>query len=427
MQVKREQPEPTKFKLTITADQPEIDLAKTAAIEKLSRNVKVAGFREGKAPANLVEKQLDPAAFQSEFLDQAVNQLYIKVLDQEKLRPVAPPQVSVSKFVPFTTLEFTAEAEAVGEIKLPNYKTIKLASKKATISADEVNKVLENLRQRAATKEEVKRAAKNDDEVTINFKGTDAKTGEPIEGAAGEDYPLVLGSKNFIPGFEDKLVGLKAGDQTTFDIVFPKDYGVPDLQNRKVKFEVKVIKVQALKLPKLDEKFAATLGPFKSVNELKADAKKELLAEKEQQNKRAYENELLEKIAGKTEVALPKALVDEEIDRIEENEKRDLVYRGQTWEEHLKAEGVSEEEHRERNRENAELRVKVGLILGEVADKENINVTPEEVQLRTQLLKGQYPDPQMQAELDKPENQRDILSRMMTEKTLDYLTAQASK
>lgn len=427
MQITREQPEPTKFKLNLVADTQELNDAKAAAIQNLSQNIKVPGFRVGKAPANLVEKQIDPASLQSEFLDQVINNLYPQAVDQEKLRPVAQPQISVTKFVPFTTLEFTAEAEAVGQIKLGDYKKIKLAPKKTEVTADEVNKLLENLRQRSATKTDVKRAAKNGDEVSINFSGSDAKTGEPIEGAAGQDYPLVLGSKNFIPGFEEQLIGLKAGDDKSFELTFPADYGVPALQKRRVKFEVTVIKVQELKLPKLDDKLAASLGPFKSVADLKKDAKKELAAEKEQQNRRAFENELLEKIAAQTEVAIPKALVDEEISRIEDEEKRDLAYRGQTWQEHLEAEGVSDEEHRERNRSGAEMRVKAGLILGEIANQEKITVSPEELQLRLKLLKGQYPDEAMQAELDKPANQRDILNRMMTEKTLDHLRELASK
>jgi trigger factor len=426
MQLKREQPEPTKFKLTIVANATELEAAKSTALDRLSQNVKVPGFRAGKAPAKLVEKQLDPSALQSEFLDQAVNQLYSDAVNKEKLRPVAQPQISITKFVPFSTLEFTAEAEAVGDIKSADYKKIKLAPKPVEVSAAEVNKVIENLQQRAAIKSEVKRAAKNGDEVTINFDGSDAESGEPIEGAAGQDYPLVLGSKNFIPGFEEQLVGLKAGSDKSFEITFPADYSVPSLQKRKVKFAVKVSKVQEMKLPKVDEAFAKTLGPFKSVAELKADAKKELIAEKTQQQRRAYETELLEKIAAKTEVAIPPALVDEELNRLEEEEKRDLAYRGQTWQEHIEAEGVTAEEHRQRNRAGAETRVKAGLILGEIADQEKISITPEDLKVRIKLLKGQYPDPAMQAELDKPDNQRDVLSRMMTEKTLDLLTSSAS-
>ncbi|HSX45412.1 MAG TPA: trigger factor [Candidatus Saccharimonadia bacterium] len=427
MQIKREQLEPTKVKLTVIANPDELEQVKQSVLAKLGENTKIPGFRPGKSPNSLLEKQLDQTVLQSEFLDYAVNQFYVNAIDDQKLRPVAPPEIAITKFVPFGMLEFTAELQAIGDIKLPDYTKVKLAEPKVEVTAADVNAVIDNLRQRGATKDGVTRAAKLGDEVTINFFGSDAKTKEALEGAAGNDYPLILGSKNFIPGFEEELVGLKAGASKTFEITFPKDYGVPDMQGRKVTFEVNVLKVQELKQPKLDDAFAVSLGPFKSVAELKADVKKQLKAEKETEARRNYENELLQKLAEKTDVALPKALVDEEIDRVEEEEKRNVTYRGQTWQEHLDEEGVTADEHRERQRPTAELRVKAGLILGEIAEAEKISVSPEELEVRMMLLKNQYPDEKMQAELDKPENRRDVLSRMLTEKTLDRLRSLATK
>jgi trigger factor len=427
MQIKKEQLTPTIVKLTVIADQAAIDAVKQTVLAQLGQNVKVPGFRPGKAPANLVEKNIDPAAMQTEFLDQAINKFYVHAADQQKLRPVAPPAITITKFVPYSTVEFTAEVEVVGTITLPDYKKIKLAAKKPEVTAKDVTAVLDNLLERGAAKKEVKRAAKLGDEVTIDFSGTDFKAGESIDGADGQEYPLILGSKNFIPGFEEELIGLKPAGTKTFPITFPKDYGAKELQSRKVNFAVIVKKIQEMTPPKLDDTFAATIGPFKTVTELKADIKKQLIAEKQQEANRAFDNELLEKIAAKSTVAIPKALVDEEIDRIEEEEKRNIVYRGQTWQEHLDAEGISAEDHHEKQRPGAELRVKAGLVLGEIAQAEKITVTPQELELRIQLLKGQYPDPAMQAELDKPDNRRDIMSRLLTEKTLDVLRASATK
>lgn len=421
MQIQKEQVNPTKLKLTIQADQNEIDIVKAAVLAKLGANVKVQGFRPGKAPVNLIEKQLDQSVYQSQFLETVINDLFTKAVEQERLRPVAQPEIAISKFVPFSALEFTAEVEAVGDIKLPDYKKIKLAAKPAQVTAADVNQVLDNLRSRSAAKKDVDRAAKNGDEVTIDFKGVDAKTKDPIAGADGKEYPLALGSKTFIPGFEEALVGIKPGGKKTFPLTFPKDYGVKDLQNRKVSFTVTALKIQELTKPKLDDAFAATVGPFKTMAELKKDVKKQLTAEKQQQVQQAYDNELLEKIAAKTVVEIPDALVEDEVSRLEDEEKRNIAYRGQTWQEHLKEEGVDEAGHRAQKRPAAETRVKVGLLLGEVANAENVKVTPEELEIRLQLLKGQYPDPSMQAELDKPENRRDIHSRMMTEKTIEKL------
>lgn len=425
MQVNRTQPKPTLTKLVITAEASELEPIKQQVLEHLAKHVKVQGFREGKAPANLIEKQLDPSQLQSEFLEQAVNQFYVDAVQQQNIRPAAQPQITINKFVPFTTLEFTAEVDAVGDVKLGDYKKVKLAAKPVDVTAKDVTEVIENLRGRSATKQAVERAAKLEDEVIIDFKGVDAKTGDAIQGADGKEYPLTLGSNSFIPGFEEEVVGLKPGEKKTFDITFPADYGSKDLQNKKVTFTVTALKINELVKPKADDAFAATVGPFKTVAELKADIKKQLKAEREREAQQLYDNELLEKIAEGSTVAVPDSLIDSEIDRMEEDEKRNLVYRGQTWEEHLKAEGVTAEEHREQKREAAALRVKIGLLLGEIAEAEKIEVTPEELEIRMQLLRGQYTDPTMLAELEKPESRRDIGSRMMTEKTIDKLRGYA--
>lgn len=422
MQITQDNPTDTSIKLTITADPSELAETKQHVLQELSSTVKPQGFRPGKAPLAIVEKNLDPATLQSEFLQHAVNELYGKAVDEKRLRPATQPQINITKFVPFTTLEFTAEVEAVGDIKLADYKAVKVKKQPVKITEKQIDDVIEDLRQRVAKKAEVKRAAKLGDEVVIDFAGSDTKTKEPIAGADGKDYSLTLGSDSFIPGFEAALVGSKAGDTKELPLTFPKDYRVTDLQNRKVTFAVTVHKVQSLTLPKVDAKFAAQIGPFKTVADLQADVRKELEAQQAREFERQYENELLQTLADKSTMAIPSSMVDEEVERIEQQERQDIAYRGQTWQEHLEAEGLDDAGHKAKTRPAAEQRIKAGLVLGEVAEKENITVTPEELEVRIQLLKGQYADDQaMQAELDKPENRRDILNRLLTEKTLDKL------
>ena len=420
MQIKLETTGPTNVKLTITADQTILAAVKTAATSRLSGSLKLQGFRPGKAPLHLVEKQLDQQLLQSKFLETAVNRLYVEAIQEKKLRPVAQPKVDIMKFVPFTTLEVSYELEVLGSITLPDISKLKLAKLKVEVADKDIDEVLANLRSRAATKEVVERIAGKGDETIINFSGVDTKTKEPIAGGSGNDYPLILGSNSFIPGFEDQVVGLKAGDNKDFNIIFPADYSAVELQNRKVTFTVSVIKVQAVSEPKLDNDFAATVGPFTKLSELQSDIRKQLEQERTGQAERAYENQLLELIASKTKVVIPIVLIDEEIERMEDEEKRDVVYRAQTWQQHLDAEKLTEEQHREKQRPAAELRVKAGLVLGEIADEEKIIVSPEELETQIQILKQQYTDHKMQAELDKPENRRDILSRILSQKSLDH-------
>jgi trigger factor len=425
MQITKKNLSPTKVELTLTADDAFLLKIKDHVLNDLAKDVNMAGFRKGHAPKALVEKNVNQDTLQSQFLDHAINDLYVEAMSEEKLRPVAQPEVRVTKFVPFTTLEFKATVEVIGTITLTDYKTIKLAKKVESTTDKDVLSVLEDLRRRDSEKKAVTRVAKDGDEVVIDFAGVEPQSKEAVPGATGKEYPLVLGSGSFIPGFEPELVGMKAGEEKTFDITFPNDYGSVDLQGKKVTFTVTVHTVNELQLPPLDDAFAATVGPFKSLIELKVDVKKQLQDEKANQAQRNLENDLLAQLAEKSKADIPTVLIDEEIDRMEDEERRNLVYRGQTWQEHLDAEGKNEKEHKEGLRESAEARVKTGLVLGQVAEVEKITVSDDEVTERIALLKQQYTDKQMQSELDKPENRRELMSRLLTEKTITKLAGYA--
>ncbi len=427
MQVTSKNLTDTNIQLTIVADSELLNSAKQETMRKLAQDVKMQGFRPGKAPLNLVEKQLNPQLLQTEFLERAVNHLYAAAAEDQRLRPVAPPKVKIVKFVPFDTLEIEAEVEVVGKVTLPDYKKIKLSPEKVSITSKDVEAVINQLKTREAEKKDVKRAAKNGDQVIISFKGADAKTKEPISGAEGKDYPLLLGSNSFIPGFEDNMLGLKAGEEKTFTLTFPGDYGVKALQNRKITFNVTVAKVQEVVEPKVDDSFAAKAGPFKTVAELKEDIKKQLTAEQEYRAEQKFADDLILKITEKTKVAIPAALIDEQVERLEQDERQNLMYRGQTWQEFLAAQNLTEEEYRKGLRPKAELRVKAGLVLSEIAEAEQIIITPEEFEVQMQQLSSRYNDPGMQAELNKPENRREIISRMLTEKTVAKLREYATR
>ncbi len=426
MQVNTKSNNATEFVLSIAADQELIDKTKKSVLKRLSATQsKLPGFRAGKAPLNLVEKSINQDLLHSEFLEEAVNRLFISAVKSEGLKPVAPPKITLKKFVPFTVLEFEAQVEAIGEVKLPNYKTIKMKKPEIKLSDKDVSEVINSLKTRLAERKKVARVSRSGDEITFDFKGTD-EDGKPINGAEGKDYPIMIGSNTFIPGFEPNLVGLKASQEKTFKVVFPKDYGVATLQNKKVTFWIKVGSVSEVIEPKVDDAFAAKAGPFKSLSELKADIKKQLTAERQAQADQAYQDQLVKKIADKSSVAIPGSLIENQVNRNEQTTRQNVMYRGQTWQEFLKQEGVTEEEYRERLKPEAQQNVKAGLVLSEIADKENLVVTPEELEIRIQLLKGQYKDAQMQAELDKPENRRDIEGRILTEKTVARLVSYAT-
>lgn len=426
MHVKTTHQSDTEVTLTIVASEKDLKAIKDHTLTHFQAKAKVAGFREGKAPLEVVEKHVDQEQLQNQFLEEAVNQMYPQAVRNEDIRPVVQPEIKIIKFVPFSELEFEAKVPVVGEIKLADYTKIRKPKPSVTISETDINEVIKSLQTRLAEKKDVDRAAKTGDQVWIDFKGTNQK-GEPINGAEGKDYPLVLGSKTFIPGFEDNITGMKAGEAKKFDVTFPADYGVKALAKQKVTFEVTVTKVQEMTEPKVDDAFAAQAGPFKTLKELKDDIKKQLKLEREQQAGNQYESELVRELTTKSKVVMPQVLIDEQVERMISELKQNLTYRGQTFQEYLKAEGKTEEEYRKELAPQAEERVKASLVLAEVAEQEKLDVTPEELEIRMQTLKSQYQDEAMRAELEKPQARRDIAMRMLSEKTVALLASHATK
>ncbi len=426
MQVTKSDNSPSNVNLLIKGDAIDLAPIKRHVLGHFVDSVKVPGFRAGKAPLEMVEKHANQQLLSDEFMEHALNDLLRKAVEDERLRAVGQPEVTLKKFVPFTELEFEAKLDVIGDVTLPNYKTIKIAKPKVDITAKEVNDVISGLQTRLSERGSVTREAKIGDELVIDFNGTDSD-GKPVGGADGKDFPIIIGNNTFIPGFEDNLIGQKAGQTKIFSVTFPKDYGVAALQGAAVTFTVTIKSVSELKQPKVDDEFAKAAGAFTTVKELKDDIKKQVKSEKQFQAERAYENELIKRISDKSKVVIPGRLIEDELLRMEEEEKRNLTYRGTTWQEHLDQEKLTLEQHRDRHRPDAETRVKGGLVLSEISQKEGLEVTPEELEVRIQILKGQYQDPQMQEELNKPENRQDVANRLLTEKTIAKLVDYASK
>jgi trigger factor len=409
----------------ISASSEELASVKNKVLHKLKSRVKVAGFREGKVPIEVVEKNVDQQLLQTEFIDEAINTLYISILKEERIRPIDQPKVEIKKFVPFTDLDVVLEIPVVGTIELPNYKKLKAKKQPVKIVKSQIDDVVKNLQKRAAEKTEVKRAAKIGDEAIIDFKGVDAK-GKAVSGADGTDYPLELGSKTFIPGFEEEVVGMKTGDKKEFMVTFPKDYGAKALQNAKVTFTVTIKKLNEVKEPKANDDFAKTVGPFKSYEELRADIEKQLSHEADHKAERDWEAAIVEEITAKTKVTIPESLIKEQEEQVLREVKQNVVQRGMTFDEYLKQIELSEEEYLIKEvKPEAERRIKASLVLSEIADLEGIDVTPEELEVRIQVLKGQYQDAQMQAQIDQPDNRREINARLRSEKVIQFLKTQS--
>jgi trigger factor len=412
----------TKVLVTVTLSASELADIKQKTLGRLAGKVKVAGFRPGKVPANVVEKSIDPTQLSQEMLEDAVNASAVEAFDAAKLTPLDRPKVEIVKYVPEQELEYTAEVEIIPAIKLGDYKKLKAKKAAVDIGEKEVTEVIGRLRQSAAKKEDVKRAAKKGDEVTIDFKGTDAG-GKEVPGATGNDYDLELGSNSFIPGFEDGLIGKKAGDTFDLPLTFPKDYHHKPLAGAKVTFAVTVKTVKELKLPELDNAFVKTVGPFKTVAELKADITRELTEQKEREAIDKLKDSLVEQLIKGSHVPAPHVLIHDQLESIERDFVQNLMYRGMTLDQYLEQQGKTADEWRKTDlHEQAERRVQVGLALAELSKIENIEVTKEELDARLAEMLQRYGNaPDITKQLDTPEARRDIANRVLTEKTVNRL------
>ena len=426
MQVTRKNLSETKATLTIVLGVEELVHAKEHELQEQAKKVKVSGFRQGKAPLSVVEKQLDENQLQASVINHAINDFYGEAVDKEGVRPLNQPEVEIGKFVPYTELEFKATFEFMPEIKLGDYTKIKKTLPKVTVTAKDVDEVIQNLRTRSAVKEDSTKAAKNGDDVIIDFEGKD-KDGKAVAGASGKDYSLNLGSKSFIPGFEEGLVGVKKGEKKDLDLTFPKDYHAKNLAGTKITFSVTVKNVQAVVLPELDDKFAASLGAFDKLEDLKKDVKSQLQEQKEAEELNQLKDQIVEELVKKSTLTLPEILVNDQISMLEHDFNQNLVYRGITKAEYLKQEGFKDEEtwKEKELKPQAERRVSVGMVLAEVAEKEKLTVTDEELNARIDLYKQQYQ--QSAEQFDQPDMRREVVSRILTEKTVDRLTEIATK
>ncbi len=411
--------------LTITASEQDIEPAVRSTYNNLRKSVSAKGFRQGKAPNNIIDRELGEETVQAEVIDAVATKLYRQAIDDEDIRPLGSPHVEVKKFVPYKELELEIKVEVMPEVKLGDYTKVKKAKAQVSVSDSDIDEVITSLQDRLAERKEVTRKAKEGDEVVIDFKGT--KNGKPVDGATAKDYPLQLGSDRFIPGFEEKLIGCKSGDEKTFTIKFPDDYHESSLASTEVEFEVTVKKVSEIVRPELDDEFAKSAGPFESLTHLRSDIKDHLTSEKEQQQERAYNNEIVDMVVDKATLDLPQTMVEQERNRVEADFMRSITEQGVSKEDYLAQTKQSEKEHEESITKQAERRVKTALVLTEIAKAEGMEVTPDELEVRTQVLAGQYQDEKIQEELTKPEVRREIANQMLAEKTVAKLAEYAEK
>lgn len=410
----------TSVDITVNFTKSDLEPARLKALARLASGMKIAGFRKGKAPANVVEQHVDPNDLATETLDIAIRSKLPAIFVAEKLQPLSMPQVNVAKYVPGESAEFTVSADILPEVKLGNYRKLKAKREKIEIKEADVTDVLERIAKSYAEPKVVRRKAKKGDEVVMDFVGK--KDDMAFDGGSAKDFKLTLGSGEFIPGFEDGVVGHEAGDKFDLKLTFPKDYHNKDMAGAKTVFEVLVKQVNEVETPKIDDELAKKSGAFETLKELKADISKNLLAQAEKRAQDRYRDALVMELVAVSKVEAPQSLVSEQVSMLRQDLEQNVKARGATVEEFLEKTGSSEEKWAEEARVIAEDRVKASIILQELAKELETKADENEVAQKVAELKEVYKkDENALKQLEDARVVADIANRLRIDKTLGEL------
>ena len=410
----------TKVEIKVTLEKKELVAAREKAIIRLASEVKIPGFRKGKVPAEMAEKHLNPNDIAQVSLDIAIRSAVPEAFMSNKQNPLVVPEVNVTKYVPGESAEFVATADILPEVKIGNFKKLGVKKTEIKVTDKDIKDVLENIANAYSEKKVVKREAKNGDEVVIDFTGK--KDGKPFEGGTAHDYKLILGSASFIPGFEKGIEGHKVGDKFDLKLTFPKDYHAKGLANAKVVFEVLLKQISEIVKPKIDDELAKKCGPFKTVDELKADIKKNLQTQNVHKSDEKYKDDLVNALVQKSTVSAPEVLISDQLRFIKDDITRNAAAQGMTFEDYLKRIGQKEEDWEKEAKKIAEARVKASLVLQILARDQKITVKDEDVSAKIAELRDVYKkSDEALKNLKDPRVRQDIKNRMTIEKTLDFL------
>jgi len=410
-----------KVELTISLGTEELKAAEQVALTKLAKEVKIEGFRKGKAPLELVAAQVDQIILGQETLENALSKAVAEAFLKEDIKAIDRPEVDVKKFIPGTELEFTATTEIMPKVELGDYKNLKVKKDTVEVSKEEVSETIDRILKNFAEKKKVDRKSKDGDEVIIDFLGK--KDGAAFDGGKAEKFPLELGSKSFIPGFEEGLIGKKAGDEISLDLEFPKDYHAKDLAGAKVVFEVKIHEVRENALPEINEEFLSKLGEFKTKEEFEKQIEEDLKIQKQAESDEKFKDKLVKKLAEVSKVPVPEILLEDQKQSIELDMQQNLMYSGLSLEDYLERIGKTREEWLEKDvKEAAEMRVKSGLALAELSKVEKVESSLEELDTRIAQLKEQYGNSkEIAKQLSSDDVRRNLANQILTEKTIDLL------
>ena len=417
MQVSVETTQGLERRLTITVPAESVDNAVKSRLQQLAKTQRINGFRPGKVPVSVIKKRYGQAVRQ-EVAGDVMQQNFYQAIVQEKINPAGMPSFELTKDQDGEDLEFVAKFEIYPEVEVKGVDEIEIEKTVVDIADEDLDNMLETLQKQHGEWKEVKRKARKDDRMVIDFVGT--IDGEEFDGGKAEDFTLELGKDRMIPGFEKPLVGAKKGEEVIVDVTFPEDYHAEALKGKEAQFTVNVKKVEGLTLPKVDEEFAKLFGiEDGDVEALKAEVRKNMERELGQTLKTQLKEEVIAKLLEKNELDLPAALVDQEVNALREQAKQRFSQQGggQNLPD-LPADLF---------KDNAQRRVSIGLLLGEIIKQNDLKADQEKVDSLIETMASAYEDPQ--EVVDYYKNNQELMQQMqnvaLEEQAIEWVVDQA--
>ena len=428
MKVELIKQEGTKVSFKLTVDNEKFESAIVKAYNKNKGKYNIPGFRKGKAPRKVIETHYGKGVFYSDAIDIVFPEVYPSAIDELKIDPIDMPSIDVEEISKDNGLVLLVDVEVKPEFQLGDYKGVEVEKVDETVNEDVVNAKLDEMREKGSRLVSVEREIANGDTANIDFEGFDGEVA--FEGGKGENYNLVIGSGSFIPGFEEQLVGKKAGEEVEVNVTFPEEYHAAELAGKPVVFKVKVNDVKVKELPELNDEFAADTTEFNTLEELRADVRAKAEADAKEAAKNELRNRVIEKVVANTEVEVPEAMIKHEIENQMMELNYQLQYQGFGMEQFLQMTGKTMEEFKAEfaasRREEALRNVKTSLVIEAIAKAEGVEVNEEEVNAEVQKMADAY---NMTVEQVKgalrATDLKDMEGQLKIRKTIDLLVENA--
>ena len=378
MSLQVEKMEKNMAKLTIEVSAEDVEKAMQSAYQKAKGRISIPGFRKGKAPRKMIEQMYGKGVFLEDAVNALIPEHYSKALGECELEIVSQPKIDLVQTEPGKALIFTAEVAVKPEVTLGEYKGVEVPKSEIEVTDEEVDAEVKKEQEKNSRTINVEdRAAQLNDIVTIDFEGS--VDGVPFDGGQATEYPLTLGSNTFIPGFEDQLVGAKAGDHVEVKVTFPEEYQAKELAGKEAIFKCAVKKIEAKELPELDDDFAKDVSEFDTLAEYKEHVKTNLVEKKENEAKHAKEDAAVDKIIENAQMDIPEAMLETQCRQMLDDFSRRMQSQGLSMDQYFQFTGMTAEKMMEDMKPQALKRIQTRLVLEKVAEVENIQPTEEEV------------------------------------------------